>query len=182
MLASFRQWFRSLSIREKTLILALLWAGLLFWGLTGLSRFKLALQRHTRMRALAREHRVWLEDEPKVNKDLVVALERMDASKTFRRDRLVGKVDSLARESSMTFELSAPKTENNGIFVIHSVRINFKDARLEDLIEFYEKVRKEAPYIGFETVNFMPERMDPAHIRAQYVISSFELVQKGTAP
>lgn len=178
MLIAIRQWFKGLSQREKVLLTGCLWVLVLLWAVMSMKQLKRTRQRFAQTGRLAKEHALWIKSEADINEGLKKELERMDASKTFRRDRLVGKIDSIARTTSMDFDLSAPKTQNNGIFDVHSVRINFKEARLEDLIDFYQKIRQEAPYIGLDSINIVPERLDPGLIRAQYTISSFELTQK----
>lgn len=181
MLQAIRNGFKRLSVREKFLITGGLWVLVLLGSMNTVKQLKQTRQRFAKTQRLVAEHNSWLLKEGDINAGLKNALERMDASKTFRRDRLVGKVDGIARTTQIAFDLSAPKTQNNGIFDIHSVRINFKEARLEELIDFYQKIRKEAPYIGLDAINLVPERMDPALIRAQYTISSFELTQQPNA-
>ena len=171
--------FRRLSLREKGLVMIFVWTILLMVAIGGGTYLKKTLAHSNQISTQAKEQNFWLSNADLIQKKLDLALQRIDSNKAFSRDRLVGRVDTLARTlEKFNYDLDAPRTQDNGILWVHTVRVSLSEVLLPDLIAFKEAVLKESPYLSLESMAIIPDRGDPQKLRAQCTISSLELKQQ----
>lgn len=176
--ALFKKFYAPLSLREKVLLSAFIWICLII----GLS-VTLGKINDTRKEFLTTANTwnmqdLWLENEDLISEELSENLERLDSSKTYSRDRLIGWVDSVARQSKIQYDIEAPQTQDSEIFNVHSIRLSIRNASIKDLIALDQKIKERSPYLGLDEIKITPNRLDPAKLGAQMIISSFELKQQ----
>ena len=174
----FRQFFQTISLRERILLSAIIWSLVLLWGSALMKDYASLRSAMATTGAALQDQKLWLDQKSELEGQLKVALQRLDPEKSFSSSRLTGKIDDLAREAELNFSLNSPVTEKGEIFDIHSVRIQIRKAGLTELVQFDRKIKRESPYLGLDRVEITADRRDPRFLDVQYVISSFELVEK----
>lgn len=171
-----RQLFNSLSTREKLLLNLFCWALLLGWFLAILDNFQDANRSRAESRQLLASIHSMLELSREAELRVSEARAGLDASQTYSASQLVGKLDSLARETEFTsFDLSIPSTQETDLFSFHSVRLNIKNTRIENLMRMDRKIKEHAPYIAMTQFQLTSNRRDPRYLDAVWELSSFEL-------
>ncbi len=174
-----RQIFNVLSLRERYLVMAFVWALLLLWlvflmeGLRGTwtsfsqNRNNLATFEYTI--GQAEEAELLLQE----------ARQGLDSSKTFSAAQLVGRLDSLARENEVSsFDLSTPSSIETQLFNFNNVRLSIKRARISDLIRFDQAVKAYSPYIALGDFQITANKRDPRFLDATFELVSFELKEE----
>ncbi len=167
-----------MSLRERALLAAFLWLCIAIWVGTASRSFRETKVAFTKVTTEMETQSLWLEKREETETRLNKALDLVDPRKTYASSQLVGKLDTIARDTNMNFDINSPTTKTGDIFDVHTVRIQFKKAGLADLIVFDEKVKKESPYLGLERVQIIANKGDPRFLDAQFVVSSFELKDK----
>lgn len=176
--ALFRQFFQSVTLRERILLAAFLWCLVLLWSSALMKDYARLGSRFKSAGAVLKEQQLWLEQKDETKAQLKAALDRLDPKRTFSGSRLTGMIDDMAREAKLNFSLHSPITEEGDIFDVHTVRIQIRDAGLRELIAFDRKIKRESPYMGLDRVEISADRRDPRQLDVRYDISSFELVEE----
>ncbi len=167
--------FNGLSLRERFLLLAFLWVGLLLWAGGLINHYQDERERFHRVGVDLERQAHWFEEKEHIDERLWSALERLDPARTYNSTQLSGRLDSIARETSLSFDISSPSTQESDIFSIHSVRIQVRRAKIDDLIAFDAAVKQEFPYLGLEGFQINAPSRDPRQLDAVFQIFSFEL-------
>jgi hypothetical protein len=163
--------------RERILLTAFLWAGVLLWaailaGSTrkGLTALKIA-------KAEAREQRFLMAEKDDIEARLVSAKSSIDSAKTLGALKLSSAVDDLARQAGMVVSIASPVRKASSIFNTYSVRVSCRNTSLEQLFAFTQAVRKQAPYLSIRRFKMNADQRDNRRITAEFEIESFELNQ-----
>jgi len=167
--------FEAMSVRERALLSAFLWICIFVWASILLSDFRETRIAHLKTQADLDEQNTLFDNRAAIEGRLRNALNRLDPSKTYGSQQLVGKLDAFARDSSLTVDISNPDTEVSDTVNVHTVRIQARKAELAELIDFDNRIKGESPYLSLERVRLIPNKADPRFINAQFVVSSFEL-------
>lgn len=174
-----RQAFNTLSSRERILLAAFIWLGLLIW-LSSLWRGLQARAEVYSQTAQALEmQQLLFDNEDLINLRLEEVRAQLDSSRTYSREQLFGKVDSLARQAGLDYDISSPSSQEDETFSYHTVRISIDNARIKDLILFDERVKAEAPYLTLSNFQVSPQRNDPRKLNADLEVASFEFSRHG---
>ena len=166
--------FHTLSLRERILVAIFLWLGLAIWLGSVLEQFRHIKADYRTASSELKDQRTWSDLKDEIQVRLESALELVDSGKTYTSSELVGKVDAFARETNLSFDINSPTSRTTDIFDTHVVRIQFKKAGIEELIQFDELIRNETPYLGLERVRIKANKADPRFLDGLFVISSFE--------
>ena len=172
-----RSLFSAISLRERVLLAAFIWTLLLVWFvmLWGSLRSERVVYLIQKTRAEEFEHTLSQADD--AERELQQARSGLDPNRTFSASQLSERLDSMARETGVSFTISSPDTQESDIFSYHSVRLAIRQAHIEKLIELDSKLKKESPYITLNTFQITAQRRDPRLLDATFELSSFELKQ-----
>ncbi len=170
--------FSQLSLREKVLVTLFLWSGILVWLTFSIDRVKDFLGGYTSVNQTLEKHQFLFDKQPEIESRLKGARDRFDPVRTVSSNELIGKIDAIARQSHLSPDITAPRTQDSDIFDIHTLRVRFKDASISDLIQFSQELKKEFPYIALESLQIKANKKDPARLNALFVITSFESKEK----
>jgi hypothetical protein len=173
-----RNFFLSITLRERIMFAAFLWVLVMLWGGTWLKEFRVLRNRLATTSRSLQSQNEWLKEKGGIEQQLQAALQRLDPKKTFTSPRLTGKIDEIARQNELNYILNSPMTTKGEIFDVHTVRIQIKHAELGKLLAFDNDVKQESPYLGVEQVQISADSRDPRYLDVQFVISSFELIEK----
>ena len=167
-----------MSLRERVLLTVFLWISVLAWLGGALNNIGTARQNWSQAGAQLVLQEEWFNNRKDIETRLDAALQRLDPQKTYSGARLVGLLDTFARETGVNFDINAPVTKSGDTFNIHTVRVLFNKAGIAALIEFGQKIKGQSPYLGLERVQVDAQKSDPRMLNAQFIISSFELERK----
>lgn len=174
-----RQIFNTLSLRERYLLAAFIWALLLMWAIFLLQSAKLTWNSYRGSQATLKQYEETLELADAAEQLLRNARQGLDSSKTFSAAQLVGRLDSLARENEVSsFDISTPSTIESQLFTFNNVRLSIKRARIAELIRFEQAVKAYSPYIALGNFQITANKRDPRFLDATLELVSFELKEE----
>jgi len=178
MKSKIRSFVEKMTLRERSLLLCLLGLILLFWISALANTFKSIRQDlHSTSQEL-HEQQIYLSNKEVILQKLQKAKFHLQDDKTIGSDMLFTEMDSLARQENFTFDLSSPQHEQNGLFTIHSIRLGIKQADLEEIIRFTQKIEQKSPYLNLTAFRITPIANKPLQLNAQLEVQSFEFSQK----
>lgn len=171
-----RQFFFSLSLRERLLLTAFIWVLVLAWLLGLMDSYGETTREFRSNKQTINNFEQILEQSEIVELMLKEAREGLDSSRTFSGSQLVGHLDRLARDADLSsFDLNVPSTQETELFSFHTVRLNIKNTQIQDLIAFDRQIKEEAPYIALTRFELVANRRDPRYLDAIFELASFEL-------
>jgi hypothetical protein len=173
--SQLKTYFDRITTREKLLLNIFVWICLLTWLTFGLSRCQAVRKELTQTKNTLKYQQLWLDNEELINSELETNLSRLKPENTFTSSQLVGKIDRFARQSGLKHEISSPKTESKGIFEIHTLNVTAKQASIDKLIAFNDKLKEAFPYIALERVQITANKSNPGLLDGRFTIISFEL-------
>lgn len=178
MIRTLRAYFLSRLLREKILLLALILFGTLWWfsAFSGRAGQFWRTQRGTT--ATLTKQQLWLNDRVMIETAAQKAASRLDSAKTLDGIRLRDALNQSAHEAglpSTSYTSSAPKSETNGQFNVHSVEFQVAQAEYSKLQRFYLNVQQRAPYIGIESFALQPNQADTAKMTLVLRVSAVEI-------
>lgn len=167
--------YEQITIREKTLLVLFLWVVVLIWLSIYGGRISQLLEDFKATNASLAYQKVWLDSEASIEQRLADSRKILDPKMTYARNRFIGRVDGLARDTGATYDVTNPTTSLGDVFNEHSLTVQFKDASMKALIGFDRAIHKENPYLGVKQVKIAPNRRDPALLNAQFDVIALEL-------
>ena len=174
-----RQVFNFLSLRERYLLAAFIWALLFLWAVFLLQSAKVTWGSFKSNQADLKQYEDTLGLADAAEQLLRSAREGLDTSKTYSAAQLVGRLDSLARENEVSsFDLSTPSTEESQLFTFNNVRLSIKRSRIAELIRFEQAVKTYSPYIALGNFQITANARDPRFLDANLELVSFELKEE----
>lgn len=175
----FRQIFNALSLRERYLLAAFIWAMLIIWFMYAAEDFQESWGTFGDQRETIEQFRSKINEADLAEVMLAEARSGLDSSRTFSSAQLVGKLDSIARLNEVSsFDISTPSTEETPLFSFHTVRLSIKRSRISDLIRFDQAVKQHSPYIALGNFQVTANRRDPRFLDAVFELVSFELKEE----
>lgn len=170
-----RQLFLSISLRERALIVAFLGTILALWLLVILRALRADISelRTAGVQLEFQELQIARADEVKAR--LTEALANLDSTRTYGANQLVGKIDGIAREIGLRYDLSTASTRDSDIFATHAVRLRVDNGNLSDLARFNQILQEESPYIVLNQFQISSNQRDPRLLDASFEISSIQL-------
>ncbi len=175
----FRQIFNALSLRERYLMAAFIWALIIIWFMYAAEDFQKSWDRFEDQKETIEKFRSTISEADLAAVMLAEAKSGLDSSRTFSSAQLVGKLDSLARLNEVSsFDISTPSTEETQLFSFHTVRLSIKRTRIGELIRFDQAVKQHSPYIALGKFQISANKRDPRFLDAVFELVSFELKEE----
>ena len=97
----FRQIFNALSLRERYLMALFAWALLILWLLSAFEGFQKTWGNFSMNNQLLESFQMTINQAEEAEALLAGARQGLDSNKTFSSAQLVGRLDSLARETAL---------------------------------------------------------------------------------
>ncbi len=174
-----QQLYRRMSLREKVLLTAFLWVLVCIGFILAFDGVgKTWTEWQTWSRNL-KEQRDWLALGPTVDTQLQESLQRFNPESTFNSAALVGRIDGLARQTSVNHDISTPRTQQGEKFEFHTMRVSIRNTPMEKWLAFAGKLEAESPYINLESVRLNADNRNPELLDGQLILKSFELKDGG---
>jgi len=167
--------FHRLSDREKIIVLSFIFCLLVFWSLWWTVRMKKFFAEWEQARTDLVFQASILDQGPDLEAQLRYELSKIDPSKTLDAVHLVGRVDKMAREAQLFYELGSPKSKPGDMLDIYTVVINIKQAPLAQLVNFDNLLAKDFPYLSLSNMRLTAVPNNPNLLDATLTIVSFEV-------
>jgi hypothetical protein len=166
---------KQISARERIMLAAfiiiclLVWGSMLWdrWDATGLRLD--AAQRETRIQE------TWLGNESFLQTQLDRSLARFEMNKMLSEAGLTALVDRYSRENDLRHDLSQASVESGRLFTTATLRVNFRNATLDELARFYLFLENQFPYVTLEGVALVPNRADLRLLNARMRLSAIQI-------
>lgn len=175
MITQAKKIFNKFTQREKILITALLWVITLLWANWLNSRLSTLSSEISTTHASLKHQQIWLDNQSSIEERLLASRQILDPGKTYPKNQFIAKVETLAKSSGATFNITNPTTRTGDIFNEHTLTIQFKDATLKSLLTFENAIQKEGAYMGLKELKIDPNKRDPNLLNAQFDIIALEL-------
>jgi hypothetical protein len=175
LLASMHHRFSRFNMRERFMISVFL-AGLWLWLTTEwISSLGSTIEQDRISRSELESQQVWLEKEDSFDARMQQALQKMDASKTYSGNRLLGVMDQIARDAGLQTSIARPTSRAGKVFTEHVLIVPLVRVELKKLIDFENRIKSHYPYLGIDYLMVEPEPMNPELLRGEMRVTSFEL-------
>jgi len=163
------------TLREQIFLCLFLWAGVIFWGNAFVDRASELKETYTQVSAIKEYQELWVSNEPSIQVRLKEALQKFDPKRTYTRNQFIARVDSIARDIGANYDISNPTTSTNDIFEEHALAANFKNASMQNVIDFDQAISAESPYLNIKSVKISPNSSDPSRLNVRFDIIALEL-------
>jgi hypothetical protein len=172
-------WFQQRNRREQLLLTAFVLCGALVWllGAAGRLQRRLADLRSTRTDLAAQS--LWLERHKEIEAAAGAAVRNLDPARTLDATKLVSTVTTLATGAGLTPSIDTPVTQRTPQFAYHAVKVTFRRATLNALLNFYDELAKQSPYLNLEQIAMQTERTAPGMLNVTLQISATQIVPPG---
>ncbi|MDR2982648.1 MAG: hypothetical protein LBV12_10430 [Puniceicoccales bacterium] len=167
---------RSFTLRERALFAAFVWAIVIIAAGFIFKQYRAAKQQEQELATKAQEQDLVLNEKESVEERLAAHISRMESAETLVGSTLQGLIDSLARQSNLIPEAVTPKTENKSGIEILSVRLTFRDATMERLLVFDDKVRSQRVPLSITRIRLDAGRNDTLNVA--YDVATYHLREK----
>jgi len=172
-----RNWFQSRNRREQLLVTAFVILGALIWlsSASGHLRMRWAAWRSVHGDLAAQQ--LWLDRQKEIEEQSLAAVRNLDPARTFDATRLVATVTSLAAGASLQPAIDSPVTQRTPQFAYHNIKVTFRRASLPALLNFYDELTKQAPYLNLESITLQTDRAAAGALNVNLQISATQIVK-----
>ncbi|MDR1817284.1 MAG: hypothetical protein LBR07_03720 [Puniceicoccales bacterium] len=183
---------RGIQVRELALLAVLLWAGAILFA-----QFKVFKPLKETRAALAIEQKnieaqqPVLDEAPEINERLAAHIKRLKSTQSLKSGAsLQGLVDEIARQVKLVpAELSEvpagkKRAENKSGVQIFTVRLTFRDATLDKLLAFDDRLREQTIPLTVTSVKVTampPQRSRVGGVEVNYTISTHRIADDEAA-
>lgn len=171
-----KNWFMKRQSREKVLMVAFVLVAALIWLSSAADHLK------TRGRALKSAggelaaQQLWLGNRQSIEAAAAVAVQNLDASKTYDSTALVAEVMALASKAGLAVNTDPPRTQRTSQFAFHTLQVTSRRADFGAVVRFYASLAERAPYLGLEQLTLRSDGTGGL-LNVNMQIASVELVK-----
>lgn len=173
---------RPLNGRERVLLLALIATALVIWALSLSSGFRRISAQNSATQNAIEQNEIILGTREIVETRLEKKAAELAKGSEISETDLLSAIGTLAAETGLKPESSRPTDKSRAPFDIVSVRITLRNAPLENLVEFDERISDEFPSVAVTEARFSPTSEDGMTLNATYEITSFLLQSAAQNP
>lgn len=172
-----RSWFQSRNRREQLLVTLFVIMGAVAWlgYAAGRMQRQAAAWRSTQTELGMQQ--LWLDRQQEIEAQSVSAVRNLDPARTFDATRLVATVTSLANGASLQPSIDPPVTQRTPQFAYHTIKVTFRRATLPALLNFYDELTKQAPYLNLELTALQTDRAAAGALNVTLQVSATQIVK-----
>ncbi len=174
--AGMRLNLKSFSVRELALAGITLWVAAILTGLFAFKEFRALREKSDDLEKQCALQDITLEIRETVEARLAEHVKRLESAESLEGSTLQGLVDTLARASMLRAENITPKTENKGAFQILSVKMSFRDAPMDRLLVFDDRLRTQKIPLAITGIRIEVGNRDSLNVT--YDIATYHLRDK----
>lgn len=166
---------RAFSVRERALLLLLAAAALVIWASGLVSAFRAEVETNAAALRASDQNALVLGTREIVRARLAEKARELRGNADVSGTDLLSVVGELGADLELKPESSRPVSKDQAPFDVVTVRITLRNAPLEKLIEFDERISNEFPSVAVTEARFQPSGSDGLTLTASYEITSFQL-------
>lgn len=174
-----RSWFYRRNRREQMLVTAFVVMAALVWVSAALGHLRAGLNNWRSTRVDLAAQQLWLDRQQSIETQSTSAVRNLDPARTYDATRLVATVTSLATTAGLSPAIDSPQTQRTPQFAYHTAKVTFRRTNLPALLNFYDELSKQAPYLNLESIALQTERAATGTINATLQISATQIVKSG---
>ncbi|HVZ63931.1 MAG TPA: hypothetical protein VG936_05025 [Lacunisphaera sp.] len=174
-----KHWFQRGRRREQILVTTFIVLAALVWLMSALGRVRAQWLEWRLARTDLATQQLWLGRQKEIEAAASAAVRNLDPARTYDATRLVSTVTSLATNASLTPSIDSPVTARTPQFAYHTVKVSFRRATLGALLNFYDELNKQSPYLNLEQVAMQTERSAPGLLNVTLQISATQITRPG---
>lgn len=172
-----RAWFHSRNRREQLLVTAFVIMGVLIWLTSASGRLQARWADWHSTRAGLGAQQLWLDRQKEIEAASLAAVRNLDPARTFDATKLVATVTSLAGGAGLQPTIDSPATQRTPQFAYHNIKVTFRRANLPALLNFYDELNKQAPYLNLESMALQTDRSTLGALNATLQISATQITK-----
>ncbi len=172
-----RHWFHRGRRREQILVTTFVILGALIWLSSAAGRLRTHWDAWRSARAELATQQLWLDRQQEIEASSVAAVRNLDPARTFDATKLVATVTSLASGAGLTPTIDSPVTQRTPQFAYHNIKVTFRRANLPALLNFYDELTKQAPYLNLESMALQTDRAAAGALNVTLQISATQIVK-----
>ncbi|MEO6001976.1 MAG: hypothetical protein ABIZ04_17770 [Opitutus sp.] len=176
-MSALKRFFLSRLLREKLMLVLFVALVAIVWLVNFSSRTSRSWLEYRTTRNELAQQKQWLASRESIENSAVQAVKNLDPAQTLDDTRLVGELQTLARDLNLKFLNDAPQTERTANFAVHTVQVTIPRGEWEVLYNFYVAVARRSPYIGITQFSLAADRSNRQLLNASLRISSVEIVR-----
>ena len=173
-----RAWFQSRNRREQLLITAFVLMGAFIWLTSASGRLQTRWAGWRSTHADLGAQQLWLDRQKEIEASSVAAVRNLDPARTLDATKLVATVTSLASGAGLQPTIDPPVTQRTPQFAYHNIKVTFRRANLPALLNFYDELAKQAPYLNLESIALQTDRAATGALNATLQISATQIVKQ----
>ena len=172
-----RTWFQSRNRREQLLVTFFTVMAALVWLSYGAGRLQKQIAGWRSTRGDLAAQQLWLDRQQEIEAQSVAAVRNLDPARTLDATKLVATVTSLATGAGLQPAIDSPVTQRTPQFAFHTTKVSFRRANLPALLNFYDEMSKQAPYLSLESVTLQTDRAAAGALNATLQISATQITK-----
>jgi hypothetical protein len=172
-----RSWFESRNRREQVLVTVFVLMVAFTWFFSALGRMRTRMGDWRSTQTALSAQQLWLDRQAEIEARSAAAVRNLDPARTHDATRLVGTVNSLATGASLSPSIDPPQTQRTSQFAYHTIKVTFRRANLPALLNFYDELAKQAPYLNLESIALQTDRGAAGALNATLQISATQIVK-----
>ncbi len=172
-----RTWFQSRNRREQLLVTFFTVIAALVWLSYSAGRLQKQIAGWRSTRGDLAAQQLWLDRQQEIEAQSVAAVRNLDPARTLDATKLVATVTSLATGAGLQPAIDSPVTQRTPQFAFHTTKVTFRRANLPALLNFYDEMSKQAPYLSLESVALQTDRAAAGALNATLQISATQITK-----
>ena len=174
-----RTWFETRHRREQILVTVFVVMAALTWLFSAMGRLRLGVAAWRTTQASTAAQKLWLDRREDIETRSAAAVRNLDPAKTLDGTKMAGTINSLATAASLggSVTIDPPQVQRTSQFTYYNAKVTFRRTNLPALLNFYDELAKQAPYLNLESIALQTERSSPGAINATLQISSTQITK-----
>jgi hypothetical protein len=172
-----RSWFNSRHRREQQLVTVFVVLGALIWAGAAAGRLRTEFAGWRSAQADLAAQRLWLDRQKEIETATGAAVRNLDAGRSYDATKLVAAVTTLAAGAGLQPAIDPPVTQRTPQFALHTIKVTFRRAMLPALLNFYDELNKQAPYLNLESVTLQTDRAAAGALNVTLQVSATQIVK-----
>ena len=170
-----RSWFFSRNRREQVLVTAFALLLAVVWMTAAMGRLNTRISAWKSTRAEIAAQQLWLDRREGIETSAAAAVRNLDPARTFDATKLVATVTTLASGAGLQTAIDSPVTQRTPQFAYHTAKVTFRRGSLPALLNFYDELAKQSPYLNLESIALQTDRGAGGALNATLQISATQI-------
>jgi len=172
-----RRWFEGRHRREQVLLTLFVVLAAAIWLVSALGRLRTRVDGWRSTQGTLSAQRLWLDRRQDIETRSAAAVRNLDPAHTHDATKLVSTVNALATAAGLNVTIEPPQTQRTPQFAYHAARVTFRRASLPALLNFYDELAKQAPYLNLESIALQTDRAAAGALNATLQVSATQIVK-----